>query len=197
MTFSLVHLCHVLPCHLCTSLKQNGVFTLVITSGYTDSHTAHSTHSKLNSRNKSISNSNNKGNMQKDPEKTIAHERKEENKERRKVGKNEGWTQQRELVTRRRKYVKHTAHTHDTIHKHGSPDKHDEQEYEEKRQFTLMWFVFICVGLFLVLFCWLFRLLMLLCCASVFQVSVRGVSSALSRSRVRPFFSVATQHVFN
>ena len=26
------------------SLKQNGVFTLVITSGYTDPHTAHSTH---------------------------------------------------------------------------------------------------------------------------------------------------------
>ena len=26
------------------SLKQNGAFTFVITSGYTDSHTAHSTH---------------------------------------------------------------------------------------------------------------------------------------------------------
>ena len=27
-----------------SSLKQNGVFTFVIISGYTDSHTAHSTH---------------------------------------------------------------------------------------------------------------------------------------------------------
>ena len=49
--FSL-HLYHVLLCHLCicvhfrraVSLKENGVFTFVSTSGYSDWHTAHSTH---------------------------------------------------------------------------------------------------------------------------------------------------------
>ena len=45
MTLSPVHLCHLLLCQHCTcahfrrpsSLKQNGVYTFVITSGYTDS----------------------------------------------------------------------------------------------------------------------------------------------------------------
>ena len=52
----LVHLCHVLLCHLCISVhfrrplsfKQSGVFTVVITvvntPGHIDSHTAQSTH---------------------------------------------------------------------------------------------------------------------------------------------------------
>ena len=49
VTFPPVHLCHLLLCQHCTcvyfsSLKHNGVFTSVITSGYTDLHTAHATH---------------------------------------------------------------------------------------------------------------------------------------------------------
>ena len=53
VTFSPVHLCHMLLCHLCVCVhfrrvfeSQHGVFTSVVTSGYTDPHTAHSTHIK-------------------------------------------------------------------------------------------------------------------------------------------------------